>query len=284
MITVSTAASLKEQILQLRMGGKRIALVPTMGNLHAGHVRLMQEARKHAQAIVASIYINPLQFGQNEDFDAYPRTPSHDKVSLLAAGVDVLFKPTDADMYPRGKTAQTSVEVPWLSDDLCGAFRPGHFRGVTTVVNRLLNLVTPDIAIFGKKDYQQWRIIRLMVADLGLPVEIIGVDTVREPDGLALSSRNQYLTPAERKIAPKLYEALGLLRDRLRDKGMSRDTVEENAILELKAEGFRTEYVSVRRTQDLQKPEPGDKSLVALAAAWLGQTRLIDNLEFELSS
>ncbi|OGI50078.1 MAG: pantoate--beta-alanine ligase [Candidatus Muproteobacteria bacterium RIFCSPHIGHO2_12_FULL_60_33] len=284
MITVETVVSLREQIARLRQSDKRIAFVPTLGNLHAGHMRLMQEARHHAQAVVASIYVNPLQFGQNEDFDSYPRTPSHDKVALLSAGVDLLFRPAESEMYPHGRAAQTVVEVPGLSDELCGAFRPGHFRGVTTVVNRLFNLVTPDVAVFGKKDYQQWLLVRLMTADLGLPVEIIGVDTVREPDGLALSSRNNYLSPDERKVAPHLYEALGTLRDRFRDKGLALETVEENAIMELEADGFRPDYVSVRRQQDLQKPGPDDRQLVALAAAWLGQTRLIDNVEFELKS
>ena len=283
MITVETVAGLREQIARLREARKRIAFVPTMGNLHAGHVRLMQEARRHAQAVVASIYVNPLQFGQGEDFDSYPRTPSHDKVALLSAGVDVLFKPAESEMYPRGKTAQTFVEVPGLSDDLCGAFRPGHFRGVTTVVSRLFNLVTPDVAIFGKKDYQQWLLIRLMTADLGMPVEIIGVDTVREPDGLALSSRNAYLSAEERKVAPRLYEALVRLRDRVLREGMHLAAAEENAVIDLQTDGFRPDYVHIRRQSDLQRPGAEDRQLVALAAAWLGRTRLIDNVEFELN-
>lgn len=282
MITVDTVAGLKEQTARLRQGGKRIALVPTMGNLHAGHVRLMQEARQHAQAVVASIYVNPLQFGQNEDFDAYPRTPAHDKVALLSAGVNLLFKPAEPEVYPRGRDAQTFVEVPGLSNDLCGAFRPGHFRGVTTVVSRLFNLVIPDVALFGKKDYQQWQIIRLMVADLGMPIEIVGVETVREPDGLAMSSRNNYLNAAERKVAPLLYETLCTLRDRiLRHGGVTREA-EEAAMASLQSHGFRPDYVSVRRQNDLAVPHPEDRPLVALAAAWLGNTRLIDNLEFEL--
>jgi pantoate--beta-alanine ligase len=284
MITVETVAGLREQITRLREARKRIAFVPTMGNLHAGHVRLMQEARRHAPAVVASIYVNPLQFGQGEDFDSYPRTPSHDKVALLSAGVDLLFKPAESEMYPRGKAAQTFVEVPGLSDDLCGAFRPGHFRGVTTVVNRLFNLVTPDVAVFGKKDYQQWLLIQLMTADLGLPVEIVGVDTVREPDGLALSSRNNYLSPEERKIAPRLYEALVRLRDRVQQEGMHLAAAEENAVIDLQADGFRPDYVHVRRQSDLRLPAADDRQLVVLAAAWLGKTRLIDNVEFELKS
>jgi pantoate--beta-alanine ligase len=284
MITVDTVAGLKEQIARLREARKRIAFVPTMGNLHAGHVHLMQEARRYAPAVVASVYVNPLQFGQGEDFDSYPRTPSHDKIALLSAGVDLLFKPGDAEMYPRGKTVQTFVEVPGLSDDLCGAFRPGHFRGVTTAVNHLFNLVTPDVAVFGKKDYQQWLLIRLMTADLGLPVEIVGVDTVREPDGLALSSRNNYLSADERKTAPRLYEALVRLRDRVQREGMHLAAAEENAVIDLQADGFRPDYVHVRRQSDLQLPAADDRQLVVLAAAWLGKTRLIDNVEFELKS
>ncbi len=284
MITVETVVSLKEQVARLRQGGKRIAFVPTMGNLHAGHVRLMQEARRHAPAVVASIYVNPLQFGQNEDFDAYPRTPSHDKVALLSAGVDMLFKPSESEMYPRGRAVQTVVEVPGLSDELCGSFRPGHFCGVTTAVNRLFNLVTPDVAVFGKKDYQQWLLIRLMTADLGLPIEIVGVDTVREPDGLALSSRNNYLGTEERKLAPRLYEALVRLRDRVLQEGMHLAAAEENAVIDLQSDGFKIDYVHVRRRADLQRPGVEDSQLVVLAAAWLGRTRLIDNVEFELKS
>ncbi|MEW6332242.1 MAG: pantoate--beta-alanine ligase [Pseudomonadota bacterium] len=284
MITVETVAALREQIARLREARKRIAFVPTMGNLHAGHVRLMQEARRRADAVVASIYVNPLQFGQGEDFNAYPRTPGHDKVTLLSAGVDVLFKPGDAEMTPRGRVVQTFVEVPGLSDELCGAFRPGHFRGVATVVNRLFNLVTPDVAVFGKKDYQQLLIIRLMTADLGLPVEIVGVDTVREADGLALSSRNNYLSAEERKVAPRLYEALCRVRERVLREGMHLAAAEENAVIDLQADGFRPDYVHVRRQSDLQLPGTQDRHLVVLAAAWLGRTRLIDNVEFELKA
>ena len=282
MITVNNAAALREQSAQLRRGGKRVAFVPTMGNLHAGHLRLMQEARQYAQVVIASIYVNPLQFGANEDFGAYPRTPGHDKISLLSAGVDLLFMPDDKQIYPRGMSAQTRIDVPGLSDDLCGALRPGHFRGVTTVVNRLFNLVAPDVALFGKKDYQQLLLIRLMVADLGMPVEIIGVDTVRETDGLAMSSRNNYLTPEERKAAPRLHAVLGSLRDRLLTQEVAIQAAEDKALDELKSAGFRPDYVSVRRQEDLGVPRPGDRHLVALTAAWLGRTRLIDNLELTL--
>ncbi|MBI3545451.1 MAG: pantoate--beta-alanine ligase [Gammaproteobacteria bacterium] len=282
MITVENIAVLKDQVARLRQGGKRVALVPTMGNLHEGHLRLMHEARQYAQVVVASIYVNPLQFGKNEDFNSYPRTPGHDKVSLLSARVDVLFKPTEMEMYPRGAAAQTFVEVPGFSEELCGAFRPGHFRGVATAVYRLFSLVKPDVALFGKKDYQQWMLIRQMAADLDLPVEIIGVDIVREPDGLALSSRNQYLTPDERQVAPRLYQALGSLRDRVVQQAAVTPEAEESAMTELETNGFKPEYVAVRRRQDLKPPTAQDRQLVVLAAAWLGRTRLIDNLEFEL--
>ncbi|MHB8534594.1 MAG: pantoate--beta-alanine ligase [Sulfuricaulis sp.] len=284
MITIDTVAGLKEQMARLRQGGKRIAFVPTMGKLHAGHLHLMHEARQYAQAVVASIYVNPLQFGANEDFDAYPRTPGHDKVALLAAGVNVLFMPRDDEMYPRGRDAHTVVEVPCLSNELCGAFRPGHFRGVTTVVYRLFDLVAPDVALFGKKDYQQWLLIRLMTADLGMPVEIVGVETVRETDGLAMSSRNHYLSATERQTAPHLYMTLCSLRDRVLRHGSVTGEAEAAAIESLKTQGFRPDYVSVRRQDDLAMPRSEDKRLVALAAAWLGKTRLIDNVEFELKT
>ena len=281
MIETSTAAHLRAEIAALREHGRRVAFVPTMGNLHAGHRQLMEEARKHADAIVVSIYVNPLQFGPKEDFAAYPRTPLDDRALLERTNADVLFAPDEREMYPRGREQHTQVEVPQLSDILCGAYRPGHFRGVTTVVARLFNLVAPDVALFGKKDFQQLMLIRLMVADLGLPLAIVGVDTVREPDGLALSSRNNYLSPEERRVAPRLYQRLQTVRDRLR-KGGSIAAAEAEAMEDLQQAGFRPDYVSVRRRDDLAKPEGADKSLIVLAAARLGRTRLIDNLEFEL--
>ncbi len=264
----------------MRAKGKRIAFVPTMGNLHAGHRRLMEEARRHADAVIASIYVNPLQFGPTEDFSAYPRTPAQDRALLEQAGVSVLFAPNEAEVYPRGRERQTQVEVPGLGDILCGAFRPDHFRGVATVVARLFHLVTPDVALFGKKDYQQLLTIRLMVSDLGMPIEIVGVDTVREADGLALSSRNSYLSPDERRIAPVLYKTLEQLRARLQERTPIA-AAEQAALAELRDAGFRPDYVSVRRRADLAEPQSHDASLVVLVAAWLGRTRLIDNLEFE---
>src|SRR3989338_6468649 len=215
MIVLETIPELRREIAALRRAGRRIAFVPTMGNLHAGHLKLVQAARSHADAVVASIYVNPLQFGPEEDLAAYPRTPDEDKTALEAERTDLLFTPADREMYPRGPEVMSRVEVPTLGDILCGKFRPGHFRGVTTVVNRLFNLVQPDVAIFGKKDYQQLLLIKLMVADLGLPIDIVGVDTVRESDGLAMSSRNNYLSPQERQAAPRLYALFGAVRERI---------------------------------------------------------------------
>lgn len=278
MIVVSTIVALREQVARRRQAGQRIAFVPTMGNLHAGHLRLMSEARRHASAVVASIFVNPLQFGANEDFDAYPRTPAEDHSALESAAVDLLFTPTEHEMYPGGAARMTTVEVPELGDMLCGSFRPGHFRGVATVVNRLFNLVQPDVAIFGKKDYQQLAVIRQMVGDLGMPVQIVGVETVREGDGLALSSRNQYLTGPERALAPSLYATLVDVGDRV-NAGAALATVEHRATEALRAAGFRPDYVSIRRQSDLTVPATADQDLVVLAAAWLGRTRLIDNLE-----
>jgi pantoate--beta-alanine ligase len=283
MIIAQSVAELKREVARLRAAGQRIAFVPTMGNLHAGHRHLMQQARRHADAVVASIYVNPLQFGPQEDFSAYPRTPDQDRAMLADARVDVLFFPDDAAIYPRGRDASTRIEVPGVSDILCGAARPGHFRGVATVVHRLFNLVAPDVALFGKKDYQQLLVIRLMTADFGLPVEIIGIDTVRDADGLAMSSRNGYLTPEERRIAPRLYATLQALAGQIQSAPKSGfGDYEAQAEKQLEIAGFRPDYVSVRHQQDLAIPGPDDRHLVVLAAAWLGRARLIDNLELDL--
>ena len=286
MIVAQAIDDLKHEIARLRAAGKCIAFVPTMGNLHAGHRHLMETARRHADAVVASIYVNPLQFGLQEDFGAYPRTYEADRAVLEAAGVELLFYPDDAVMYPRGREASTRVEVPGVSDILCGVSRPGHFSGVATVVHRLFRLVAPDVALFGKKDYQQLLVIRLMAADFGLPIEIVGVDTVRELDGLALSSRNAYLTPAERRVAPRLYATLQAAAGQIGDGTPAANfgRIEADAVSALAAAGLRPDYVSIRRQQDLAAPGPGDRQLVVLAAAWLGRARLIDNLEVELKA
>jgi len=279
MIEARRVAELRAYLAHMRERGSSVAFVPTMGNLHAGHARLFTEARRHADAVVASIYVNPLQFGENEDYATYPRTPAEDREVLIAADVDLLFMPEESDIYPRGAGAQTTVEVPGIGTILCGAFRPGHFRGVTTVVNRLFNLVAPDVALFGKKDYQQWLAIRLMVGDLGMPIEVVGVDTVREPDGLALSSRNRYLSEAERLQAPMLYQTLRRTAQRVQER-VAPVAAEQEALETLRQAGFRPDYVSVRRAEDLAEPSAADRGLVVLAAAWLGRTRLIDNFEF----
>lgn len=270
-------ADLRGRLNDWRAAGARIALVPTMGNLHEGHLTLVREARERADRVVATIFVNPLQFGPGEDLDAYPRTLDADRRQLAAAGCDLLFTPGVAEMYPRGQSAQTCVEVPGLSDILCGATRPGHFRGVATVVCKLLNMVQPDVALFGEKDFQQLLVIRRMVEDLCIPVEIIGIGTVREPDGLAKSSRNGYLTAEERSRAPALQQALGLAAERLRS-GESPATAEREALAALDAAGLRPDYVSVRNAADLRPAGDADRDLIVLGAAYLGRARLIDNL------
>jgi len=282
MIVAQSVAELKREVARLRAAGRRIAFVPTMGNLHAGHRHLMEQARWHADAVVASIYVNPLQFGPQEDFSAYPRTPEQDRTLLEDAKVEMLFFPDDAVIYPRGREASTRVEVPGVSEILCGAVRPGHFRGVATVVHRLFQLVTPDVALFGKKDYQQLLVVRLMSADFCLPIKIIGVDTVRDADGLAMSSRNSYLTSEERRLAPRLYATLQTLAGQIQSvSGNGFSAHEAQAAEQLEIAGFRPDYVSVRRQQDLAIPGPDDRQLVILAAVWLGRARLIDNLELD---
>jgi pantoate--beta-alanine ligase len=284
MEVIEDVSAVRERLSDVRAEGKRIAFVPTMGNLHPGHLKLVSEAKQHANFVVVSIFVNPLQFGPGEDFEEYPRTPEEDQSVLQALNVDVLFQPHTETMYPDSPENSTFVEVPVLSHKLCGKHRPGHFRGVATVVNRLFNIVQPDIAVFGKKDYQQLVIIRKMVADLAIPVEILGVDTVRETDQLAMSSRNNYLDVGERKIAPTLYATLDSIRSLIISIGEIPDDIEQQGMKRLEAAGFEPEYVSIRRQADLQLPEAGDHEIVILAAAKLGNTRLIDNIEFELNT
>ncbi len=249
-----------------------------MGNLHAGHVTLVDRARRHAERVIASIFVNPTQFGPSEDYGAYPRSLAADKRRLERAGADALFVPTPAVMYPGGGALSTMVSVPAMSRDLCGAFRPGHFDGVTSVVLRLFNIVAPDLAVFGEKDYQQLTILREMAADLHLPVRLIGAPTVREPDGLAMSSRNQYLTGTERQAAPALYATLRACRERLIAGERRFGVVERAALRGLQRAGFRPDYVAIRNAADLSHPVPGTTALRVLAAAWLGRARLIDNV------
>ncbi|GAB6067572.1 pantoate--beta-alanine ligase [Methylothermus subterraneus] len=258
---------------------ERVALVPTMGNLHAGHLSLVEEAKRRAERVVVSLFVNPLQFGPQEDYARYPRTPEEDRRKLAALGVDAVFSPTVEEMYPRGLEPSTCVTVPELADILCGAFRPGHFRGVTTVVAKLFNLVQPDVALFGEKDYQQLLIIKRMVEDLNFPVAIASVPTVREADGLALSSRNGYLSPAERAQAPELYRALCEARAQIQAGERDFAALGERQKMKLQRAGFKPEYFVVRRARDLAKAHPDERPLRILAAAWLGSTRLIDNVE-----
>ena len=254
-----------------------IVFVPTMGNLHAGHISLMTQARAHGDTVVASIFVNRLQFGPNEDFDKYPRTFEDDCAKLRAAGVDVLFAPTEADLYPEPQ--EYTVEPPDIQHILDGEFRPGHFRGVATVVLKLFNIVQPQVALFGKKDYQQLMVLRNMARQLALPIEIVGGETVRAEDGLALSSRNGYLSPAERAEAVRLSRELRRIRDAIRAGNTDYAALEQAAVAALAEAGWKTDYVAVRQQSDLKSPAAGNPPLVVLAASRLGSTRLIDNIE-----
>src|SRR5580704_7254759 len=277
MQTVTTIAHVRERVRGWRAQGQRIAFVPTMGNLHAGHMSLIEAAREHGERFVASIFVNPMQFGPNEDYAHYPRTPHQDQAMLAAAGCDLMFMPDVAEIYPNGPDNAARVEVPELSQILDGEFRPGHFQGVATVVTKLLNIVEPDAAVFGEKDFQQLTVIRRMVADLCMPMIIIGAATVRESDGLAMSSRNQYLTAAERAIAPAIYRQLQQARTRLLGAAADQD-VEREGLAALSAAGFRPDYFAVRDARDLQPARPDCAERVVLVAARLGKARLIDNL------
>ena len=283
MHTVPAIADLRAQIADWRRTGERVALIPTMGNLHAGHLRLVEHARDLAARTVASIFVNPTQFGPNEDFAGYPRTLDDDRRQLESVGLDLLFAPTVVAIYPRPLEDMTQVLVPGLSQMLCGTNRPIHFRGVATVVTKLFNLVQPDVAVFGEKDWQQLVVIRRMATDLDLPVEIVGVPTVRETDGLAMSSRNRYLTPEERRNAPTLYAALMACAERLRAGERDCAALATDARTRLTAAGFRPDYFEIRRADDLQPPAAEDRELRVLAAAWLGRARLIDNVPVTLA-
>ncbi|WAB98800.1 pantoate--beta-alanine ligase [Pseudomonas putida] len=282
MNTVNTVRELRAAIARARGEGKRIGFVPTMGNLHSGHAALVTKAAQRADFVVASIFVNPLQFGANEDLDKYPRTLAADQERLLQAGCDLLFAPTVEEMYPDGMAVQTRVSVPNLSEGLCGASRPGHFEGVATVVSKLFNMVQPDLAVFGEKDYQQLAVIRAMVRDLNMPIQIIGEPTVRAEDGLALSSRNGYLTAEQRATAPVVYRTLKHIGD-----AISRGQRDFAALVaegqdQLAAAGLRPDYLQVRHALTLRPAMIDDRDLVILVAAYLGNTRLIDNLYVHL--
>lgn len=284
MITVKTVRELRAAVARARSEGKRIGFVPTMGNLHAGHAALVTKAAQRAEFVVASIFVNPLQFGAGEDLDTYPRTLAADQERLLAAGCNLLFAPGVEEMYPDGMAGQTLVCVPGVSEGLCGASRPGHFDGVATVVTKLFHMVQPDLAVFGEKDFQQLAVIRKLVRDLDLPVQIIGEPTVRDSDGLALSSRNGYLNDAQRRCAPALYQTLGALAAELRSGRDDHGVLIEDGLVRLSAAGFEPDYLEIRHPLTLRPATRADRQLVILAAARLGTTRLIDNLLVDLDA
>ena len=278
MNTVKTVRELRAAIARARSEGKRIALVPTMGNLHSGHTALVTKATQRADFVVASIFVNPLQFGPNEDLATYPRTLAADQEKLLQAGCHLLFTPTVEEMYPHGMADQTIVRVPVVSEGLCGGSRPGHFDGVSTVVSKLFNMVQPDIAIFGQKDFQQLAVVSALARDLNMPIQIIGEPTVRAADGLALSSRNGYLTDAERATAPTLYRVIRQIADALHNGEQNQMQLLADGCKALEAAGFRPDYLEIRNAVTLRPATPDDHDLVVLGAAFLGKTRLIDNL------
>jgi pantoate--beta-alanine ligase len=282
MRTVARTRDPRDVVSGWKRAGERIALAPTMGNLHQGHAELVRRARTVADRVVVSIFVNPLQFGPNEDFAQYPRTPHEDGALLTSLGVDLLFAPEVQDMYPHGQTATTRVQVPELSQTLCGEFRPGHFDGVATVVTKLLNLVQPNVALFGQKDFQQLAIIRRTVEDLCMPIEIVGVPTVREADGLAMSSRNRYLTPGERSIAPTIFAELSRVRDAVRSGERDYTALEGSGEQALQKVGFKVDYFAIRDASTLQAPQSTSRDLVILTAARLSKARLIDNVTVTL--
>ena len=273
----SNVAELRSALAKVRQQGKTIAFAPTMGNLHAGHISLMRQGREHADCVVASIFVNRLQFGPHEDFDKYPRTFEADCAQLREAGVEFLFAPTEADLYPEPQTYV--IEPPDIQFLLEGECRPGHFRGVATVVMKLFQIVQPDVALFGKKDYQQLMVLRNMASQFMLPIKIIGGETVRAEDGLALSSRNGYLSPEERAEAPRLQQILQSIRQAVQAGDRNYESLCKKAAETLNAHGWKTDYISIRRQQDLAPATPSDTDLVIVAASKLGTPRLLDNLE-----
>ncbi|MDY6947019.1 MAG: pantoate--beta-alanine ligase [Pseudomonadota bacterium] len=275
---IARPAELRERVAQWRRKGERIAFVPTMGNLHAGHGTLVSRASELADHVIVSVFVNPLQFGPNEDFAAYPRTPDEDRQLLRSLDAQVLFVPEVDDIYPRGQETTARVHVPGLEDILCGAFRPGHFMGVATVVTKLLNLVQPDVALFGEKDFQQLMIIRRAAIDLCMPVEIVGVQTARETDGLAMSSRNRYLLPAQRAVAPQIFAALERARVAIESGSTAYASLEQAGTEALQKAGFRADYFAIRDANTLQMPSGDSLDLVIVTAARIGRARLIDNV------
>lgn len=278
-----TFDDIRTTVRRWHAAGERVVFVPTLGNLHEGHLQLVRLAASHGQRTVVSIFVNPLQFGKNEDYALYPRTMDADIEKLESADCNALFCPTDREIYPNGVEEQTTVAVPTMTNILCGATRPGHFTGVTTIVAKLFNIVQPDAAVFGIKDFQQLAVVKRMVQDLCMPIEIIEAPVARADDGLALSSRNGYLTSTERDIAPALYRILCSARDRILGGDHNYPLVEAEAKVELLHAGFLPDYFSVRCARTLE-PGTTEQDLAILAAAWLGRTRLIDNVTLTLAS
>jgi pantoate--beta-alanine ligase len=278
MLIVQSRESLAEQLADWRSHGDHVALVPTMGNLHQGHIALVELAREHAERVIVSIFVNPTQFGEGEDYEDYPRTLERDTRRLKKVGADMIFAPDVETMYPFGLDMATIVSVPGLTENFCGASRPGHFDGVTSIVARLFAMVMPDVAVFGQKDFQQQLVIRHMTADLSLPIKIITAETVRDDDGLALSSRNSYLSDEERASAPLLFESLRLAGNELQNGRRNFEELEREARSRLAEAGFDVDYFAIRRAQNLEPPDRDCDDLVLLAAARLGKARLIDNI------
>ncbi|HWL61276.1 MAG TPA: pantoate--beta-alanine ligase [Steroidobacteraceae bacterium] len=282
MLTIGRIAELREAVKAWRLDGERVGLVPTMGSLHDGHMSLLTTARQHADRVIASVFVNPLQFGPGEDFERYPRTPGDDQRLLEKAGCDMLFLPSVREIYPDGGQSATRVTVESLSQILCGRVRPGHFDGVATVVAKLFGIVQPDVAVFGEKDYQQLSIIRRMTADLDIMVQVIGAPTVRAPDGLAMSSRNRYLTPAERELAPRIYATLRAAAGRIEGGERDFSGLAAWGMAQLQSAGMAPDYFEVREAGTLREPGVTSRELVILTAARLGKARLIDNLRLTL--
>jgi len=284
MQTIHSTSELRQVIQAYKQAGKSIAFVPTMGNLHEGHLSLIDTAKAQADIVVASIFVNPMQFGENEDLDAYPRTLEADSVGLSSRGCQILFAPNAKEVYPNGTQAETRVDVPSLVDHHCGASRPGHFIGVSTVVTKLFNMVQADIAIFGEKDFQQLAVIRKMAQDLCMPIRIIGVPISREPSGLARSSRNGYLTSDEKNTAAKIYQILLMCKKSLESGNKDFECLSKKAIDELEAAGFKKDYFNIANPITLEAVSTESRECVILVAAWLGNTRLIDNISVTLKS
>lgn len=284
MLFIESIAELREEISKQKMSGKKVALVPTMGNLHEGHLQLIDLARKHADFIVCSIFVNPTQFGENEDFDSYPRTLEADQGKLSNRHCDLLFFPKTNEIYPKGndKSFLSIVSVPEITTELCGKSRPGHFDGVSTVVSKLFNLVLPNVAIFGEKDFQQLAVIRAFTEDLNFPIDIVGAPITREENGLAMSSRNNYLSNSEKEQATFIFKLISTTKDKLLNKDANINTLQQQAIEQLIQKGFKPDYFEIRNSTNLKSANPEDSQLTVLVAAYLGKTRLIDNISLTI--